>query len=109
MSVNSRRTASSLATAALLCLTALSSPSLAGEHGGGGGDSMSGGAAQMSGHTSMGAGPDHSSGAAADHAPTGTPAQNAAKTAAVPAASGEKITIQQLIQADRAVHMRNMN
>ena len=72
---------------------------------------MSGGAATMSDRPSTEAGPDHSSnGATANNTATGMPAQNAAKTAAAqPAAATKKITLQKLIQADRAVHMRNMN
>ena len=109
MSVNSRRAAFFLATASL-CLTALSTPSLAGGHGGGSGGHMGGEAGQMSGHTPMGAGPDHSSNnATANNAATAMPAQNPPKTVAAQPAAGKKITAQRLIQADRAVHMRNMN
>jgi len=106
MSFISRRPASFMATTAL-CLAALSGPCLAGGHGGGG----SGDAARMGEPTSTGAAPDHSSnGAAANTTTTGMSTPNAVKTAAAarPAAA-KKITIQKLIQADRAVHMRNMN
>jgi hypothetical protein len=62
----------------------------------------------MSSHASMAA--DHSSNSApAKNAAPAMPAQNAAKTAAAQPAAAKKITIQKLIQADRAVHMRNMN
>jgi len=71
---------------------------------------MIGGAAQVSDHSSTGAEPDHSStSTAANTTATGMPAQNAAKTAAAQPAAAKKITIQKLIQADRAVHMRSMN
>jgi hemin uptake protein HemP len=108
MSLISFRPASFLATASL-CLAALSSPCLAGGHGGGGG-SMSGGGAQISDHPSTGAGPEHSSnGATANTTATGMPAPNAAKTAAAQPAVAKKITVQKLLQADQAVHLRHMN